>query len=141
MEVQFLQCSMLCAENKGPGPSPMVFDKDQHRNLTGLRVLLNEEPSRYSKEAAVHAMYKALYSLYFPLDCTPIADGVFNSPFSVFLALMCLHPDDGYLSIWQIPPLMSKAQFLIRLRGSRNLRDSLTNYLKDCSRHKKPWFE
>jgi hypothetical protein len=114
LEVQFLHCSMLCATRKnGQLPSPMTFDKNQRSRLILLNKLLNKTGTAYNKAAATQAMYNAFDSLYFADDWTSIADSIFNSPVAVFLALKCLHPDSGYISIWDFPPMMTKAQFSI----------------------------
>jgi hypothetical protein len=142
LEVQFLHCCMLCATGKnGQLPSPMTFDKNQRSRLILLDKLLNQTERAYNKAATIRAMYNAFDCLYFADDWTSIADSIFNSPVAVFLALKCLHPDSGYITIWDFPTMMTKAQFSIRVRACRKLRDSLTTCLSNGSHKKKPWFE
>lgn len=70
-------------------------------------------------------MYNALETLYYPADSTILVENIFASPWVAFVAYKLLHPEGGYRSIWDIPPLLSKAQYCARLRGARHLKTTL----------------
>lgn len=88
-------------------------------------------------------MYTAYYSLYFPDDPTDLAMDPFNSPLAVFLAFLWLRPQGGYESIWSIPPKLAKLQFSMRLRGARQLKNTLDKFVSDKRDgiEQEPWFE
>jgi hypothetical protein len=111
----------------------------QHEALLAFDHCLQLNQSAYKKADAIAAMYAVFYSVYFPENDTALATDVFTSPFLTFLAMYFLHPAHGYHDIWQVPPIMSKAQYTMRLRGARYLRGTLDEYLKNPNR--KPWFE
>lgn len=139
-EVRFIWC---CLNAILQDSKIMTFDKHQREALLGLHSCLNEKASSYNKQKATSAMYSALKTLYFPDDPTLLALDSFNSPFICFLALICLDRKGGYRSIWDIPPMLSKAQFSMRLRASRFLKQNLDEWVL---RHTKgveqsPWFE
>ena len=120
----------------------MTFDIEQHNALLVLEECLNRTKSQYSKADAIDAMYMALYVLYFPEDNTALAENVFVLPLIAFLALLCLDPDAGYRPIWHIPPILSRGQCAMRIRGARYLRASLDEHMKYHNEAKqKPWFE
>jgi hypothetical protein len=82
--------------------------------VQALDSCLGRKRSKYGKADTVAAMYTASNALYFPDNSTVLADNIFASPIITFL-----HPDGGYHDIWQIPPIMSKAQYSMRLRDPR----------------------
>lgn len=121
----------------------MTFDQHQREALLSLRSCLQKKGPAYNKKKATAAMYLALKTLYFPRDPTLLAIDSFNSPFICFVALMFLDPNGGYRTIWDIPPILSKAQFSMRLRASRYLRQDFDAWLLKHERGDKqdPWFE
>ena len=121
---------------------PLTFDSEQHDALLALKQCLNMTKSQYNKADTIDAMYTALFALYYPEDSTVLAENVFASPLIAFLAFQCLDPDAGYRSLWHIPPILSRAQCAMRVRGARYLRTSLDKHMKNTKTAKqKPWFE
>lgn len=120
----------------------MTFDACQLDTLHNLCACLKEKSSSYSKTRTVLAVRSAFHALYFPKDPTLLAQDVFISPFLSFLAFLMLQPGGGYRTIWDIPPILSKAQFSMRLRAARYLQQSLEEHLKDApGTERTPWFE
>jgi hypothetical protein len=139
-EVQFLSCCLRGLEDGAE--TPLTFDSEQHDALLALQECLNRTKSQYSKADAIGAMYTAFYMLYYPEDSTALAENVFASPLIAFLAFLCLDPDAGYRSIWHIPPILSRTQCTMRVRGARYLRTTLDEHMKRRNKAKqKPWFE
>lgn len=139
-EVRFLICCIRTIER---GSQMMTFNVAQLQALEYLCACLKEKPALYSKKRAVLAMRSALHALYFPKDTTLLAQDVFISPFLSFLAFLMLQPQGGYRTIWDIPPILSKAQFSMRLRASRHLQQSLEEHIKNSSTdpEQTPWFQ
>lgn len=121
----------------------MTFDNLQLDELTSLRSCLRQKSSAYSKDNTVTAMRSSLHALYFPEDASALAQDAFVSPFLSFLAFLMLHPEGGYRTIWDIPPLLSKGQFSMRLRASSYFKQTLDTHMKDTSAGVSlpPWFK
>ena len=91
------------------------FDSNQQ---TALQALSQELHARqFIAEKAIATLYLFLDALYFPLNTTLAFSNVFHSPVVSFLACRFLTTDGAYISIHNIPPVISKLQYAMRLRG------------------------
>jgi hypothetical protein len=104
------------APGNGPKKIP-VFDFDSNQQ-TALRALSQELHARqFIAEKAITTLYIFLDALYFPLNTTLAFRNIFHSPVVSFLACRFLTTNGAYISIHNIPPIISKLQYAMRLRG------------------------
>ncbi|KAH9918866.1 uncharacterized protein B0H18DRAFT_957770 [Fomitopsis serialis] len=106
-----------------PDKKLFIYNQKQQTALENLQAILDHK--QFSEERATQAVYATLQALYFPSNNDPAAVNIFCSPVMVFLACRMLSPTGGHVPPAQVPPLLAKVQFGMRLQGLYHIASNL----------------
>jgi hypothetical protein len=92
-----------------------TFDTVQLRSLKNLWWLISGQECDFEKAAV--ALNDMFQSIYYP-QCPNTGLNTFNSPVIVFLLLETLEDNGEYRSIFLVPPIIAKMQYVMRLHAT-----------------------
>jgi hypothetical protein len=120
LELRFVW-ALLQARGKCKGRKQVyVFNKKQERALDklyeALDILADDDDDDAHWQSAVQALHSLFDKVYFP-EAYETKNTDFDMPSTAFLATQCVAADGTYLNIHNIPPIMAKLQYSMRLRS------------------------